>query len=231
MNPLPIQRAFRVADRIVAALAPYCRRIEIAGSIRRGRPTVGDIDLVALPHPGQLEGLLSRARAHCQVVTSGPQATVLTMQDGTQVDLWIAHADDDGDLFRKRPSNWGTLLLCRTGSKDHNVWLASRAKAMGLHWQPHQGVLRGEDVVASREESDVYAALGLPWIPPVFRHPPIAPEYLVPAAPAPAPAAPAPVPLSPQEGAAWFAKARARLEAVQSGAGDELARRLLAPSS
>ena len=74
---------------------------------------------------------------------------------GVQVDIWTAS-----------PATWGTVLLCRTGSKEHNIWLAERAKRTGGHWQPHEGLtLAGERQPADTEEA-VYAALGLPFIEP-----------------------------------------------------------------
>lgn len=173
---IPAQKAWPLADRIVAALAPYCQRIEVAGSLRRARPQVGDIDIVALPHPGQEEGLRSRAKARCRVVSEGDQSLVLTLANGWQLDLWIAQPDRS-DLLETVPSNWGTLLLCRTGSKEHNIWLARRAHQLGLHWQPHQGVLRDGRVIASRTEEEVYAALAMRWVPPGLRYPPIPEQY------------------------------------------------------
>lgn len=173
---IPAQKAWPLADRILAALAPYCAQIEVAGSLRRARPYVGDIDIVALPHPGQEEGLRQRAKARCRVVSEGPQALVLVLENGWQLDLWIARPDHS-DLLETVPSNWGTLLLCRTGSKEHNIWLAQRAGQRGLGWHPHRGVLREGSIIASRTEAEVYAALGLRWIPPGLRHPPIPAHY------------------------------------------------------
>jgi DNA polymerase/3'-5' exonuclease PolX len=51
----------------------------------------------------------------------------------------------------------------------HNVWVAQQAQAQGLHFNPHKGVLRGRDVVASVEEADIFSALGLAWIAPERR--------------------------------------------------------------
>lgn len=172
--------AFKIAQRIVTHLEEYCDRIEIAGSLRRGRPQVGDVDLVVLPKSGQEEALRARIKAKTRVISEGPQALVVAMnlpagakhsEPWLQIDTWFAKRPDP-DLFAStaRPaSNFGTLLVCRTGSTAHNVRLCQQATKLLLHWNPHAGVMRGQDLIASAEEEDVFAALQLPWIPPAFR--------------------------------------------------------------
>jgi DNA polymerase/3'-5' exonuclease PolX len=61
------------------------------------------------------------------------------------------------------------LLLARTGSADFNIWLARTAKVRALHFNPHQGILRGDQVIASRTEEEIFSALGLPFIRPEDR--------------------------------------------------------------
>lgn len=172
--------AHQIALKIVDRLAEYCERIEIAGSIRRGRPEVGDIDLVVLANPGQEEALRARIKAKCRVVSEGPQAMVVEMplaadvQHTTrhlQIDTWFAKRIDP-ELFAgaSAPStNFGTLWVCRTGSAQHNIRLCQQAQKLGLHWNPHHGVMRGADCIAAHTEEDVFAALQLPWVAPAFR--------------------------------------------------------------
>src|SRR5205823_12049549 len=64
--PLPLAQAEKHAAKILAELAPFCERIEIAGSIRRRRPTVNDIDFVALPHAGKVNALRERILRHTE---------------------------------------------------------------------------------------------------------------------------------------------------------------------
>lgn len=170
-------QALTLAEIIVGALQPMCQRIEIAGSIRRGRPVVNDIDLVILAKPGQEEAIKARVQQRCRVVTVGDCAFISALplprgyphhEQEIQIDIWFARPEQK-DLLEMTPTNFGTLLLCRTGSKEHNIRLASRAQALGLHWQPHQGVVRDCRVIASATEADVFAALQLPVIPPGFR--------------------------------------------------------------
>jgi DNA polymerase/3'-5' exonuclease PolX len=71
------------------------------------------------------------------------------------------------------PPNFGVLLLARTGSAMHNVYIAQRADELGLHFNPHRGIQRGRlktsRVIASEEERDIFAALKLEFIPPEKR--------------------------------------------------------------
>ena len=170
---------YQLAEVVVAALRPSCERIEIVGSLRRGRPEVNDIDLVLLPAPGQIPAIKDRIRRRCRVVTDGPDTVMAEMslpqswrsrlgQESVHLDVWFA-SQDERDLLYTIPSNWGTLLVCRTGSKEHNIRLAERAKALGLHWNPHKGVMRGESILAARTEEEIFRTLQIPLIPPAFR--------------------------------------------------------------
>lgn len=173
------QSAYALAEIIVESLRPHCDQIEIAGSIRRGRPDVNDIDLVILPKPGLRTVIRDRILQRCVPRTDGEQSMTADLRLSrewqgllqaalVQLDVWFAQADER-DLLYTVPSNWGSLLVCRTGSQAHNIRLCSRATALGLHWNPYRGVMRGETVIAARTEEDVFAALELPVIPPGFR--------------------------------------------------------------
>jgi DNA polymerase/3'-5' exonuclease PolX len=172
---MKLDLAQRLAERFAAELQPYCSRLEIAGSIRRRRPEVGDIDLVCIPRG--VEGraaILSRCATgpDARRVKEGEQYVVFEYVSpagwAAQLDLWFAH-EDQTDLFDFTPSNWGMLLLSRTGSAMHNVCLAQQAKGLGLHFHPHQGILEGRQVVASRTEAEIFHLLGLNFIRPEDR--------------------------------------------------------------
>ncbi|MBI5770793.1 MAG: hypothetical protein HZA93_23655 [Verrucomicrobia bacterium] len=165
-----------LAEKIARELAPHCLRLEIAGSIRRGRPFCGDIDLVCLPrNAAAITEILHRCGRSAKALKSGEQYVVFELANGFQLDLWIAYPDHDepGDMFghgaTQQRCNFGVLLLARTGSAMHNIWIAQTAQARGLHFNPHKGVLRGREVIASAEEADIFAALGLDFIPPERR--------------------------------------------------------------
>lgn len=177
--------ADRIAHKVRDELAPWCEQIEIAGSIRRRRPDVGDIDLVLLPkNQASKQRILDRCALKCQPVKSGEQYSVfnLTLRPGeqpVQLDLWFAHCGEvaPGDLLdsprETAPGNFGVLLLARTGSAMFNVWLAQQARARGLHFNPHRGIqrtaARDSRVIAATDEAEIFTSLGLAWIPPEKR--------------------------------------------------------------
>jgi DNA polymerase (family 10) len=148
-----------------------CSRIEIAGSIRRRRPHVADIDLVIEPKD-VASGLLVRERLQApaaNVIAAGRETIIVTLKNGVQVDAWFAHGPA-GDLFgaAQRP-NFGALLLTRTGSREFNIWLVSWAKRRGLQWKPHAGVFHYGRCIAAETEETIFDALGMPAIPPEKR--------------------------------------------------------------
>jgi DNA polymerase (family 10) len=168
---LPLDRARKLAETIVAALQPDCARIEIAGSIRRGLAMVGDIDLVILPK--NRTAIVERIRKGCRTITNGPQnlITEWKLGDGTpfQLDIFFARPASR-DLFKPIPSNWGTLLVCRTGSKQFNIYLAEKAKGLGLKWDPYEGLFKGDTLIPCEEEGDLFRELMFKeWIKPEDR--------------------------------------------------------------
>lgn len=75
------------------------------------------------------------------------------------------------DIFCATAQTWATLQLCRTGSKEHNIWLAKRAIDHGGHWNPYKGLHLSEGLVTATTEEELYAALKLPYIAPENREP------------------------------------------------------------
>lgn len=171
---MKLHEAYPLAERIKRVLAPHCDKIEIAGSIRRARDHVNDIDIVLLPHAGNdAAEELRRLLRKCPVVKDGRQMMVVRSKEGIQIDVWFAH-HGAGDMFERTPSNWGTLLLCRTGSMEHNIWLAQRAQAMDLKWETSRGLVANpgtvkEKIIASETEEEIFQCLGLEFIPPALR--------------------------------------------------------------
>lgn len=167
---LKLDYARKYAAKITEALAPFCAKgkIEVAGSIRRGRPECHDIDLVCLPT--DVQGLRERVmESALEVKCCGEQVFRTILKTGVQLDVYFA-SPGGGDLFLARPCNYGTLLLCRTGSAQHNIYLARRALDKGLKWDPHWGVYdaKGKCIAAETEE-DVFRAIGLAWVNPERR--------------------------------------------------------------
>ena len=170
-----LRTATGVAGAIVVTLRPLCGRIEIVGSIRRRCPEVGDIDLVILPKDGDDRAVRQRLRRNCNPVTDGQQSTTLRMPmsgpwPGVQIDVWFARPETS-DLFGATPTNWGSLVLCRTGSKEHNIRMVQEAKKKGFRWQPHEGLFDQAtgDLIASETEERIFEALEMPFVKPEDR--------------------------------------------------------------
>lgn len=174
-DPIPWERAHPLAHRLVEILTPFCARCCVAGSMRRHRPMVADIDLVILTEDRAqvaremekiADPILGGADADAQNLIYEINAGKLK---GFQVDLFFARGDIS-DLAGITPGNWGTLFLCRTGSTQHNIAFAQRAKRLMMKWQPYEGVMdQMGRVIGSRTEEEVYEALGLPWLDPDAR--------------------------------------------------------------
>jgi len=153
----PYQVAMPVAENVVALLGPYCERIEIAGSLRRKRPVVHDIDIVAQPREGQ-ELAMQMALGFAEEARFAPKIWSLKC-GGISVDLYLAG-----------PEQFATLLLVRTGSASHNISLASRARAMGLALKASgDGIFRGDERVAWESEEALFQALGMEYVEPEAR--------------------------------------------------------------
>jgi DNA polymerase (family 10) len=148
---------------------PEVERLEVAGSYRRRRETVGDIDLLAIASsPGPvMEAFLHYAQVD-KTLMAGPTRSTVVLGSGLQVDLRVVP-----------PESYGAALVYFTGSKEHNVKLRRRGVERGLRISEY-GVFRaGEEKgeisppagewLAGLEETDVYASVGLPWIPPEIR--------------------------------------------------------------
>ena len=139
--------------------SPGLERLEVAGSYRRRRETVGDIDLLAVAK--EPAAVMKHFLGHAwieKVAMSGDTRATVILGSGLQVDLRAVP-----------PESYGAALVYFTGSKEHNVKLRRRGVERGLRISEY-GVFQEDDTwIAGREEEDVYAAVGLAWIPPELR--------------------------------------------------------------
>ncbi|WP_067142354.1 DNA polymerase/3'-5' exonuclease PolX [Microtetraspora malaysiensis] len=150
------------AEEIVAALlrVPGCERCVYAGSLRRMKDTIGDIDVLATARePAALMDAFTRLPTTGEVIAHGDTKTSVRTVAGLQVDLRVVPAD-----------SWGAALQYFTGSKAHNIRTREIAvhKKLKLSEYGLFDVTTGEKI-ASTDEADVYGMLGLPWIPPTLR--------------------------------------------------------------
>jgi DNA polymerase (family X) len=157
---LPLSIAAQYAEPLRRHLAsiPGVTRVEIAGSYRRGRDTVGDLDvLVCAPASVDVLSALQRHSDLRRMTASGTTKAAGVLRNGLQFDLRIVPT----------PS-FGAALQYFTGSRDHSIHVRRRAQQRGLKLSEY-GLYRGERRLAGETEEAVYEALGLTWIPPELR--------------------------------------------------------------
>jgi DNA polymerase (family 10) len=159
--------AIDVADALVTRLrahfqeCPAINQIEFAGSYRRCKETVGDLDiLVTSDSPTAVMDRFAEFPAIQEILARGETKMSVRISDAFQIDMRVVE-----------PDAWGAALQYFTGSKEHNVHVRSLAKSKGLKVNEY-GVFDANDesrLVAGKTEQEVYQVLGLPWIPPELR--------------------------------------------------------------
>lgn len=172
-----------VAAEIVEALDPACERLRVAGSLRRGRPVVGDVELVFIPRhtieddPADMfakrrvdhaeraiEELLARGVLAKRLDVNGRESWGPKNKLATHVATGMPV-----DLFTATAANWWNYLVCRTGPAESNMQIAQAALAKGWQWHPYgSGFSCGgrDDVDYERHnvnsEAEVFEFVGLP---------------------------------------------------------------------
>jgi len=154
------------ADTLIADLVTRLRdvrgvhRIEPAGSLRRRRPTIGDLELLAaVDESGELIAALDGLPEVERVLSAGTDKSSIVLRDGPQVDLMVCP-----------PAAWGTHLLHFTGSRDHNIGL--RGMALDRGWSLSEKgfkVIDTGELLLAADEAEAYERLDLPWVPPELR--------------------------------------------------------------
>lgn len=159
-----LEAALIIAESIKAQLAPHCDRIEIAGSIRRRKPEVGDIEIVAIPKPYET-GLFASGIA--------PIVDKWTKIKGELPCKYTQRILPEGiklDLFFATPENWGLIFAIRTGSADysHHVLAAGWVRR---GYRSENGMLLSPSgrTICVREESDLFNIIGIPYVEPEKR--------------------------------------------------------------
>ena len=154
--------AMHTATTMVAALSavPGCQRCAYAGSLRRMRETIGDVDiLAAADDSAPLMAAFTAQPEVAGVIASGPTKTSIRTAAGLQADLRVVPLD-----------TWGAALQYFTGSAAHNVAVRQIAVRKKLKLSEY-GLFHAEtgELIVSRTEEEVYARLGLAWVPPALR--------------------------------------------------------------
>lgn len=177
---MPLQQAQQLAEQLVHELRPYCERIEIAGSIRRQRPTVSDIEIVTVPKftpqhdlfgdivsfRNELEYPLNRlAISGARFIKSGPRYKQIALPEGVNLDLFVVLP----------PAQWGVIFAIRTGPANFSKWIVTQRSWGGalpsVCSVKNGAVWRSGEIVPMPEEIDLLQFLGLGWVEPENRQP------------------------------------------------------------
>ena len=160
-NRIPLGRAWPFAQELMAYLrkASGVEAVELGGSLRRMRATVGDLDILAAAKDSRpvMDAFVNRKDV-ARVLGKGETKASVEFTHGLQAQLWV-----------HPPEHWGTALVYATGSKDHNVRLREYAIKKGFSLSEHSLQRKDGSEVTCECEEDVYKTLSLPWIPPEIR--------------------------------------------------------------
>ena len=175
----PLNQAKEVAEQLQGLLAPACERIVIAGSIRREKPAVGDIEILYIPKlhsqpadmlgfvdiQDELDSLIKASR--CVVprpnkkgaYTYGPKNKLMLHPD-TGIPV---------DIFSTDTHNWGMALVVRTGSAEFNIRLMARFKQQGFAGHAYGGITTPNGEIECPDEETVFRVAGWQYVPPKER--------------------------------------------------------------
>ncbi|MBT2508352.1 DNA polymerase/3'-5' exonuclease PolX [Streptomyces sp. ISL-98] len=157
-----VSAAMDIAEQLVAELSDIrgCVRCTYAGSLRRMKETIGDVDILVAAHrSAPFMDALTALPQTAEAIAHGEKKTSVRTTTGLQVDLRVLP-----------PASWGAGLQYFTGSKAHNIRTRELAGRQGLKLSEY-GLFDAEsgESITSETEEAIYARLGLPWIPPTLR--------------------------------------------------------------
>ncbi len=163
LTELDLNRGEELASKIKTAVQTYCEKIEIAGSIRRQRPKIHDIDFAVVAKSDtdwqRISETLKRLKAKPNCSGNQLIKAYFPCENGLfQV-----------DFYRAKPSTFGIQLLIRTGSAEHNMWLAGYAISKGMRLKYSEGLIKDGKPVAGKDEKGVFSTLRLPFPSPTER--------------------------------------------------------------
>ena len=171
----PLNVAQGYADTVINTLAPFCERIEVAGSVRRQKAEVGDLEIVAIPKMidtlnlfGDIVGAQSQLdlfnfELFGRVIKGGSRYKQIEMRVGINLDLFLVLL----------PAQWGVIFLIRTGSADFSRMMVTQKVKGGYlpsDCRVKDGAIwRGETMLSTPEESDFFNLCGMDVVPPEKR--------------------------------------------------------------
>lgn len=183
----PLEEAVKVADEIRKLLVPYVKRIQIAGSIRRRKPDVGDVEILAIPEWmeaikaenlfGELEMISCLDHGVQKVIDMGFLKFRLNSKgavtNGEQIKL-LKHVESGipVDIFVTGYKSWWNYLVCRTGPSKSNINICKKAKEFGLKWEPYSSgflVVGTGERIHCESEQKVFETVEIPYRSAEFR--------------------------------------------------------------
>jgi DNA polymerase (family 10) len=159
-NRIPLSKARKIASSILKELKkiPYVRKAIAAGSLRRRKPTVGDLDIVVLTDKSEkVTEKIVKMKFVNKILGKGKEKATIITKQGLQIDFRFFNED-----------GFGSGLLYFTGSKQYNISLREIAMKKGLKLNEY-GLFKGSEKIAGRTEKEVFEALGLKFVPPEKR--------------------------------------------------------------
>src|SRR5271157_150840 len=163
LTELALKDAEKIANQVRTLVCTHCDKIEIAGSIRRQKPRVHDIDFVISTRTDFEWQKISEELKHLKAKPNCQGKSVIKAFLPCQNGLFQV------DFYRAKPSTFGIHLLVRTGSAEHNMWLAGYAITKGMRIKYSEGLIKEGSAIAGETEKGVFEALGLPCPSPSER--------------------------------------------------------------
>ncbi len=182
----PRKAAIAVAKELVQALTPVTERLVVAGSLRRMKSDVGDVEMLYIPRlenrpvPGTLWDRRDYDLATLEILELETRGVLRRRETATGSAIFgdrnkfMVHAASGipVDFFSTTAACWWNYLVCRTGSAHNNAIIAAAAKIRGLRWNPYgPGFTKLDtgEIIAVRSEEDVYRIAGVDFLPPSQR--------------------------------------------------------------
>ena len=157
-----LKRARQIAEKYLNLLKPFCSRIEIAGSIRRQKSEVKDIEIVCIPQ--DVAGFAAQVKQWPKVKGEPTgKYTQRNLPEGIKLDLFMAEE-----------RNWGLILVIRTGPAEFNRSWLYQAKEKGLRcedgfFRDYTETGRNGQIIECREERDLFKLIGMNYVEPKYR--------------------------------------------------------------
>ena len=173
---IPWEEAAQIAQDFLTVIAPFTEQASVAGSVRRGKPLVGDVEIVVQPIMEPVMGLFGAMgersalddfpwTAWGEVVKDGPRFKQVVLSSGVTLDVFIVMP----------PAQWGLIYLLRTGPAAFSRWVVTprrKGGALPSNLRVKDGAIwRGHELIPTPTEQAVFDVLGLDWMAPAVRAP------------------------------------------------------------